>query len=112
MNTKQLNLNSPVLPNFIKGLAIVGVSALSLSAFAGQYGDTEDKMAEAAEVVAEEVNATDVMEPITDIDAYKDKLTAEGLNLSDEEIEAMWAEEQRNAEMKKLMEEGEEAAPE
>ncbi|MEM7359989.1 MAG: hypothetical protein AAF431_12885 [Pseudomonadota bacterium] len=51
-----MKLINSVLPNFVKSLALVFLSAISLSAFAAHHGDAEEKAEATTEMASEEMS--------------------------------------------------------
>jgi hypothetical protein len=101
-----INNSTPVLPNFIRGLCLVFISALSLTAYANHHEENK------TDAVEETVANTDVMHPTTDKDAYTTEASekikaAEKAEMTDEEIKEMLKEEKRKSEMKHMMDDGE-----
>ena len=102
MNIKK---STPVLPNFIRDFCLVFISTLSLTAYANHHEENKP------DTLEEATAGTEVMQPITDKDAYSvetaDKIkAAEKAEMTDEEIKEMLKEEKRKSEMKHLMDEG------
>ena len=92
----KLKITSSVLPSFIKGLAIICVSAFSISAIANHHEESKDKMAHSHAAKMADESATEVMEPVADEEVADEEVASE--EVSDEEVSSEEASDTKAAE--------------